>query len=162
LRELISAYASVRERLPEIGNLAIAGTGRSEFVDELKAMAAGHPIHFVGRVEPYEFFADCSTAVVPSVWAEPFGRVVLEAATAGCRLLISNLGGLPEALTVAGEPAVGASSTLFDPRDPGDFEAALQRAAGLSEFSATNRRTPEDVARDYEQIVSDLLTVRGR
>src|SRR5690348_9870036 len=37
--------------------------------------------------------------VVPSVWDEPCGRVVIEAMATGCPVLASRAGGLPEILT---------------------------------------------------------------
>ena len=36
-------------------------------------------------------------AVVPSRWEEPFGRTALEASSYGCAVIITNVGGLPEA-----------------------------------------------------------------
>ena len=40
-----------------------------------------------------------SIAVVCSRWEEPFGRTSLEASSAGCAVIISNRGGLPETIT---------------------------------------------------------------
>ena len=37
--------------------------------------------------------------VVCSRWEEPFGRTSLEASSAGCAVIISNRGGLPETIT---------------------------------------------------------------
>ncbi len=42
-----------------------------------------------------------SIAVVCSRWEEPFGRTSLEASSAGCAVIISNRGGLPETVTNA-------------------------------------------------------------
>jgi glycosyltransferase involved in cell wall biosynthesis len=42
-----------------------------------------------------------SIAVVCSRWEEPFGRTSLEASAAGCAVIISNRGGLPETVTNA-------------------------------------------------------------
>jgi glycosyltransferase involved in cell wall biosynthesis len=40
-----------------------------------------------------------SICVVCSRWEEPFGRVALEASSTGCATIITNKGGLPEAVT---------------------------------------------------------------
>jgi glycosyltransferase involved in cell wall biosynthesis len=40
-----------------------------------------------------------SISVVCSKWDEPFGRTALEASSRGCAVIISNKGGLPEAVT---------------------------------------------------------------
>ena len=37
--------------------------------------------------------------MVCSRWEEPFGRTSLEASSAGCAVIISNRGGLPETIT---------------------------------------------------------------
>ena len=46
-------------------------------------------------------FKKTSVAVVCSRWEEPFGRTSLEASSAGCAVIISNRGGLPETVTDA-------------------------------------------------------------
>ena len=45
------------------------------------------------------FLKKVNICVVPSQWEEPFGRVALEASSRGCALIISNKGGLTEAIT---------------------------------------------------------------
>ena len=51
---------------------------------------------------PYEkvlkYFSRSSITVVPSNWAEPFGRTSLEAGSRGNAVIISNRGGLPETI----------------------------------------------------------------
>ena len=52
---------------------------------------------------PYEkvlkYFSRSSITVVPSNWAEPFGRTSLEAGSRGNAVIISNRGGLPETIS---------------------------------------------------------------
>lgn len=45
------------------------------------------------------FLKNVNICVVPSRWEEPFGRIALEASSRGCALVISNKGGLTEAIT---------------------------------------------------------------
>ncbi len=51
---------------------------------------------------PYEkvlkYFSKSSITIVPSIWAEPFGRTSLEAGSRGNVVIISNRGGLPETI----------------------------------------------------------------
>jgi alpha-maltose-1-phosphate synthase len=56
---------------------------------------------------------------VPSVWAEPFGIVVIEAMAAGCAVVASRSGGIPE---IAED---GVSGVLVPPGDVIGLRGAL-------------------------------------
>jgi glycosyltransferase involved in cell wall biosynthesis len=57
--------------------------------------------------------------IVPSIWEEPFGLVVLEAWAHGRPALVSNRGGLPEIVT--------DSAARFNPDQPEEIAAILDR-----------------------------------
>lgn len=59
--------------------------------------------------------------VVPSVWQEPFSLGVLEGMAAGLPVIASRTGGTPEAI------ADGETGFLFDPRQPPELTALLNR-----------------------------------
>ncbi|HTJ57475.1 MAG TPA: glycosyltransferase family 4 protein [Devosiaceae bacterium] len=100
--------------------LRIIGSGPDE--RRLLELAAGDPsISFEQPVAPTELlsiFARARAVVVPSVWAEPFGRVALEAMSVGTPVLASWTGGLPGVL---GEE----SGLLFEPGNAADLDARL-------------------------------------
>ena len=54
---------------------------------------------FLSHKKVLEIYKRSSIAVVCSRWEEPFGRTSLEASSAGCAVIISNRGGLPETIT---------------------------------------------------------------
>ena len=54
---------------------------------------------FISHKKVMEIYKKSSIAVVCSRWEEPFGRTSLEASSAGCAVIISNRGGLPETIT---------------------------------------------------------------
>lgn len=58
---------------------------------------------FLLHHEVLQLFQTSAIACLPSVWQEPFGRVVLEAMAAGCACITSNRGGIPE---IAGDAAI--------------------------------------------------------
>jgi D-inositol-3-phosphate glycosyltransferase len=69
--------------------------------------------------------------LVPSVYAEPFGMLSVEAQHAGCRVVASNLGGIPE--TNCG------LLTLVEPRNPKLLLAGIQQAAVLGPATRKQR-----------------------
>lgn len=75
--------------------LVIAGNAGAN-VDVFRRAAQGMPIEFVGLVRPREFFECIDLLVVPSIWEEPFGRVVIEAYSMGVPVLGADIGGIPE------------------------------------------------------------------
>jgi glycosyltransferase involved in cell wall biosynthesis len=100
----------------------------SEYARDLQRR---HPeAHWLGWVDTAEFFSRMDVLVVPSLWPEPFGRVVTEAASAGVPVLVSRRGGLLEAAGV-GEGDVG----VFEPTLEDLLEAmrnpSLTRAPAL-------------------------------
>ncbi len=56
---------------------------------------------FLPHEKVLQIYKKTSIAVVCSRWEEPFGRTSLEASAAGCAVIISNRGGLPETVTNA-------------------------------------------------------------
>ena len=54
---------------------------------------------FLKHNKVLDIYKRSSIAVVCSRWEEPFGRTSLEASSAGCAVIISNKGGLPETIT---------------------------------------------------------------
>lgn len=98
--------------------------------------------------------------VVPSIWAEPFGIVVIEALAAGRPVVASNIGGIPDILEH------GAAGVLVPPGDPAALAAALralvvdpERRAALSR--AARRRadayTAASVVPRIERVYAGLL-----
>jgi len=58
-------------------------------------------------------YADARFVVVPSVWYEVFGLIVLEAYAAGKPVVVSQIGGLAE-LVIEGETGLAASAGNVD------------------------------------------------
>jgi len=84
--------------------------------------------------------------VIPSRWAEPFGVVALEGLGAGCVLVASSAGGLPE--------AVGPCGILFENGDAGALAAALRT---LLADPALQDRLASKSARHLEQFQPETV-----
>jgi len=80
--------------------LIVAGEGERNYLDELKSRASNQ-VQWRGWTHPEAFFEAIDVLVVPSVWLEPFGLVVVEAARANLPVLIADRPGLIEAAQVS-------------------------------------------------------------
>jgi glycosyltransferase involved in cell wall biosynthesis len=123
--DALEAFALLRPSCPDV-HLVLAGAAKFvgkhrrydtlAYRDALMARAArsdlrGHA-HVVGDVPDVAALYSAATLLVVPSWAEPFGRVVIEAMAAGCPVLATQAGGIPEIITH------GVDGWLVQPRDP--------------------------------------------
>lgn len=101
--------------------LLVGGRCPPDYAAKLGRRYALDRVEFLGFVDPEAFFPRIDVLVVPSLWHEPLGSVVIEAFCHGVPVIVSNRGGLPEMMS--GETA----GFVFDPDEPG----ALARLLGL-------------------------------
>jgi glycosyltransferase involved in cell wall biosynthesis len=107
--------------------LRIAGAGTEAYDAELRAKCAGKPVELLGHTPAADFLPTIDVLVVPSLWNEPMGRVVIEAASHGVPVIAAARGGIPELVRT------GTTGWLFDPSSPGELSGLLARVtpAGL-------------------------------
>ena len=165
--ELVEALLTVLPRHPEVSARLIgawhfgqAGL-RFPYERQLAALVArsGGQIQLEGY-RPYgevaAAFSRAEIAVVPSRWEEPFGRTALEAMAAGCAVLASDRGGLPEVVGDAGvvvEPSAEALAEAL-----GDLLASPSRCEALAGAARRRAEADFDAARLHRQIGA----LRGR
>lgn len=99
--------------------LQVAGRGDTDLVDHL-AVSHGVRTTRLGFVTPGVFYQNVDVLVVPSLWQEPLGVVVLEAYGQGVPVVVSNRGGLPELVRH------GKNGFIFDPDRAGDLAATVR------------------------------------
>ena len=133
--------------------LLIAGTGPEAYMDHLRNRCAGLPVEFLGFVPDTQFYSAVDVVVVPSIWAEPLPRTVLEGFGHGLTVIASDRGGIPEVLKN------GETGYLVDLDKPEEMASTLARAVSHPlegrNFGETGRqvvlqRTEATVASDYE------------
>lgn len=138
-------FVAGEERTPDEGMAATVASGLVDVIDvEDDTGADGRAVHFTGTLSSRELaplYAAASIYALPARYA-PFGRSVLEAAQAGCALLLGDIPSLREmwhgaALFVPPDDDAALSAALLDlMTDPGRrtrlANAARQRAAGCS------------------------------
>jgi glycosyltransferase involved in cell wall biosynthesis len=113
------------------GYLLIVGPSAPSYAEYLHELAPTN-CHFVDMqadVVPILHAADL--LVLPALWEEPFGRVIIEAMATGCPAVASRVGGITEILTEE------FSSMLFERGSEEDLTARL------SELQHWRRDDPE-------------------
>ena len=135
--------------------LLIAGDGESALLDQIRERARlDTRIRYMGRMVKQEFYASVDLVLVPSQWHEPYGRVAAEAAIGGKDVLISGVGGLPEAVSVVSNYGVVSDFT-----QPSAWAAKILEVRALGDrldgSVTAHNRTP--VIEQYLNVYESLL-----
>jgi glycosyltransferase involved in cell wall biosynthesis len=143
--------------------LRIAGTGDPEEETLLREAARGQAVEFLGHAPASEFLAGLDVLVAPSLWHEPMGRVVIEAAGQGVPVIAAARGGIPELLIE------GRTGWTFD---PDRIEALVERLRGLDRSVLAGMRAdcrrfaepfgPEPIAARWLELYGRLLATPAR
>jgi glycosyltransferase involved in cell wall biosynthesis len=130
VREIIDAVRSLPNEMVE--RLYVCGEGKLK--EELSESCRNDGrIVFTGKVKPKEareLMAQVDVTVVPSIWEEPFGRVIIESYQVGTLVYASAVGGIPD--------VVLNRSHLFK---PGSSEAIKDKLKEYYLFSAEQKST---------------------
>jgi glycosyltransferase involved in cell wall biosynthesis len=112
---LIDAFRRIG---PGNWRLRIAGQA-ADNIEYFKQRTDGLPIEFVGWVDPFEFFRELDVLIVPSIWAEPLPRTILESYAIGVPVIGARTGGIPD--------LIGADNDkwLFVPGDAADLATKI-------------------------------------
>lgn len=159
----VVAYSGRLDRQKGVETLLAACKRRTELGRPVQLIAAGQPIWHASEAEGEDYLARlkqlgepsgarflgarrdivpiyraADVVVVPSIWTEPFGRVVIEAMACARAVIASRVGGIPEILT--GDLA----RYLVEPGDVDDLVRRLDEVeADTAEIGATCRREAE-------------------
>ena len=106
IKQLMEAVLLVSEKIPEIklviaGNSGFGHMDDTLFVKSLKQIAKKKTTTFqflgyISHEKVPDLFKKTSLYIVPSIWNEPFGIVVLEGMASKIPMIVSNKGGIPE------------------------------------------------------------------
>jgi glycosyltransferase involved in cell wall biosynthesis len=147
----LDVLADAWQRVKPAGTLAIAGRGKEAYVQGIvPRFPAG--TEFRGWVESTSFLREIDYLVVPSVWHEPFGRIVIEAFAQGVPVIGSRIGGIAETVVD------GRNGFTFAPNDPAELAAALTRCTALS--PEAYRRLAQAARHDVEAYAADEIAAR--
>jgi glycosyltransferase involved in cell wall biosynthesis len=142
--ELIRATKALMDRGHRL-RLLLPGADRG-YRSHLEALVAelgvGDRVHLPGERHDIAAFQALSDIVIHPSHQEGFSNAILEAMTAGKPMIVTNVGGNPEAVRD------GENGLLVPPRDAAALQAALERLIGDPEL---RRRMGEASRRRIEQ-----------
>ncbi|SDA18186.1 Glycosyltransferase involved in cell wall bisynthesis [Ruminococcus sp. YE71] len=141
VRVLLDAFGLFGKSDPSV-RLVIAGKGELE---DMVKTAAAHDSRityagFLNETEVGELLVGCDVLVCPSVWNEPFGRVVLDAYKHGLPVIASRAGALPETVTD------GVTGVLVPQSDTAALHRAMNRMTDHSLLEKMRTAIPEKLA----------------
>jgi len=147
VENLIEAAAQVARDSNDL-DIRIAGTGplEDELIDQVERRCPGS-VEFLGYVSEErktELYTQARAAIVPSLWMEAFGMVVLEAMQCGTPVIGSNRGGIGELVQD------GDTGLVYPPTDTSMLATQIRKLHNDPEFAAElGNRAQEWVRRNY-------------
>jgi len=128
LEILIKAFklllqTNIEAKLLIAGRSVVDGEGYEQHLKDLVAqLGIQDQVIFLGHISNTSvLYSSSDVVVVPSLWLEAFGLVVVESMICGTPVIASRIGGLPEILTGEFE------RFLFEPRNEKDLLRVLQQ-----------------------------------
>ena len=134
--------------------LNIYGKGSTKvYENSLKENYSNDKIFFKGFQKVEEIYQNIDILIVPSLWNEPFGRIVPEANSYGIPVFVTNKGGLPELVEN------GKNGYIFNPDIPNDFENKIEL---ILEMYKKNNFEFDLSAFSYDDIINKYLEVYSK
>ena len=122
---LLDAMVEVKRRFPEVRLYAIGdGPLRAELEGRAQHLGLGETVRFLGRVEDVRPWLHTFDMVVQPSLREGQGLALLEAMAAGCPVIASRVGGIPEFVEDQ------QTGILITPGDSGALAGAVCELAG--------------------------------
>jgi glycosyltransferase involved in cell wall biosynthesis len=112
--ELALLPANIKDSI----KLVFAGKGEIDFIKKLKMKLEGIEHEFLGVAKPEDFYSTIDVLIVPALWNEPFGRIVIESLSYMVPVCQSDRGGLKELCSPG-------SSWMFSP-ETGQLQAQVK------------------------------------
>ncbi|WP_454844299.1 glycosyltransferase family 4 protein [Priestia megaterium] len=145
----------------KVGEILVVGTG--SIADQLiEKYSQDSRIKFLGKLpfeEAQEKMSYVDVVVVPSLWPEPFGRVVIESYRQGTPVVATNVGGIPE--------IIYNKELIINPNDKKSMREKVELIYNLGaeeynqlskdclEYSLKYSRTHEDYISLYRKILAE-------
>lgn len=142
--------------------IRIAGKGETNYINYLKNKYNNVNMEFLGTVNINDFLPQLHFLMVPSLWNEPFGRVVIEANSYAIPVIASNKGGIPEIVIP------GTTGFVFETENPWSLINTLTKIKSMSmeEYSEMKRNallysegfSTEIITANYIKVYKDTIS----
>lgn len=145
--------------------LLVAGTG--EYEDVLRSMAADSPnIKFLGHQsgeQLRQLYEQAVATIVPSVWYEVFGIIILESFARRTPVIVSNMGGMPKVVDESGGGFVfSTEAELIAVMDKLVDEPTLRDQMGGRGYRALQEKwSPDSHIPQYLGLIKDIASRRA-
>lgn len=99
LHVLVDALALLKEKDRIQINIVGEGELRDELKSKIKSMGWDKSVRFWGKVDSHKIervYRKTDVLLVPSIWPECFGIIIIEAMASGIPVIASRIGGIPE------------------------------------------------------------------
>jgi len=127
------------------------------------AMSEIDNVLYKGYENPTNIYNTIHVLIIPSLWNEPFGRVIVEAFSHAIPVIGSNRGGIPE-LIINGE-----NGFIFDPNDKASLREIISSLANNpSRINALSKNArisaskfnEDDLINDYEEVYKRIIVLK--
>jgi glycosyltransferase involved in cell wall biosynthesis len=162
----IRVFAELARNSPSADfTFRVCGRGHPSDEAELRSLLEGTHSEWLGFTSHDKAFESVDWLVVPSLWGEPFGRVVIEAFAHGVPVIATDGAAFPELIEH------GKNGFLFSPEDP---DSLLDLAQGIAQGRYDHQKMRENalesaksyssksIAQRYEQIYRTVVDERAR
>jgi colanic acid/amylovoran biosynthesis glycosyltransferase len=152
---------------PTKASLAMAGDLQDEHItSRVEQLSRSHDATFLGFLSPPDLFKQIDVLLAPSIWHEPFGRVVIEAMAHGVPVIGTNRGGIPDIIEA------GKTGWIFDPDHPEQLTQLLNEIHALDPAELDRKRSeaieaaagylPEVVGERYLAFYRDVMEAKAK
>jgi glycosyltransferase involved in cell wall biosynthesis len=137
----------------------IAGDGPAAYAESVSQIFPKGRARFLGWTDPAAFYPEVDVLTVPSLWAEPFGRVCIEAFAHGVPVVAARSGALPEIVEEE------KSGLTFEAGDDAALAASLSRleqnrpllsALQVGALKRTGDYSPQRLGQAFEAFLGGL------
>jgi glycosyltransferase involved in cell wall biosynthesis len=151
-------FVEIARALPEY-DFFVCGGGSRKIIEQFRGFRNLRYIPWIDDMR--DVYSQTWLMLVPSIWPEPFGRVVVEAMANGIPCIVSRRGGLPEAIGDAG-------IMIEDIFDVDNWVSAIRRMERADEYRAFSERARlqaqkfefRNIFKEFKSLISFALGIQ--